>query len=160
MILPASGVTSPSADVSIAGGVSFDVTCISPGGTADISFTLGEHYPDLSQVRIYQSNGSGGLTDITSLVTLSNQTVGGVPKTIVSYTAVDGGVFDEDGVANGTIAIDSLYVGMVNGISTNLSNTGTNMRLVALSAIVLLAAGVATALKVQYARRDRASLRL
>jgi hypothetical protein len=44
-------------------------------------------------------------TDVTALtsVTVVNQTVGSAPVTKVTFTVVDGGIADEDGIANAII---------------------------------------------------------
>jgi len=129
------GVTSPEANVSIIGGLAFDVTCVTAGGSAGVTITLGAHYPDLSKVRVYKTAGPGALTDITGSITLSNPTVSGSTNTTITYTLADGGSLDEDGVANSTI-VDPIYIGILGDAATSptiansggaLAATGTNL---------------------------------
>jgi photosystem II stability/assembly factor-like uncharacterized protein len=104
------GPTSPQG-VTLLGGLSFDISCATTGGNAPLTLTLGSHYADTSTLRVYKHNTSTNqLEDITSQVTISN-TTGPDPRTTISYTLTDGGDFDEDGTANGTI-VDPIYIGL------------------------------------------------
>ncbi|NCU37479.1 LPXTG cell wall anchor domain-containing protein [Candidatus Saccharibacteria bacterium] len=73
-------------------------------------------------------------------------------KTVASYNLVDGGEFDEDAAANGTI-VDPVYIGVVAGASTTttdpatvggtLANTGVSTYLVtALAGLLIASAGL------------------
>ena len=42
-------------------------------------------------------------TDISSVVTYTIETVGTIPVTVINYSVTDGGVNDDDGIANGVI---------------------------------------------------------
>ena len=91
-----------------------------------MTITLGEHYPDTSQLRVYKTDtdNSTNLIDITNQVSMSNQQVNGTPKTIVSYSLTDGGNFDEDKTQNGTI-VDPIYFGLLASASGDNSQFGS-----------------------------------
>lgn len=103
-LLSGDSVTSPEG-ITILGGVGFTIE--SPvGETVEVSYTLGG-LVDAADLRVYKRVGSS-LVEITNLVTISVRD----GKTVITYAVTDGGVLDEDGVANGVI-VDPLYVGTV-----------------------------------------------
>ncbi len=117
---------SPEPNVSIVGGLAYDIQCAMTGGSTNATITLGTHFTDLSALRIYKQDPvSHALVDITKQITLTNKTVNGISVTTLDYTLVDGGAYDEDHTANGTI-VDPLYIG-VKGAGT-LANTGASWR--------------------------------
>ena len=149
--LGTTGVTAPTSGINLLGGVKFNLTCATPGGSSDVELALGAQYADVSKLRAYKTSGTA-LTDITSQVTFTNKDVGGVTKTVIGYHLVDGGAFDEDGVANSTI-VDPIYVGEVAGASStaptatatggSLANTGVSTYLItALAGTLLVSAGL------------------
>ena len=113
------GVTAPGS-INLLGGLGFALNCTSSGGSADATITLGTYVSDLTKLRVYKKSASSSvLTDITNQVTLANTTdTNHNPITTLSYTLVDGGAFDEDATANGTI-VDPIYFG------TTTTSTGT-----------------------------------
>jgi len=128
--LSASGLTAPESNISLLGGIGYSLTCASPGGSANVTITLGTYYSDLSKLRVYKKSvNAATLTDVTDRVLLTNTNDSNSnPITTISYTLVDGGDFDEDGTANGTI-VDPLYVGVVTSSNTStLSSTGQNFQ--------------------------------
>lgn len=156
--LDSSGVSSPRSDISIVGGVEFTLDCTSPGGSADVSLLLGAHYADTSKVRVYKgSSGGSTLTDITSQVTISNQTVAGATRTVIAYSLIDGADLDEDGLVNGSI-VDPLYVGVLAGTTPvdpesgqgELADTGSDAMLLLLMGAASMLVGFGL---VPFARR-------
>lgn len=128
--LSADGLTVPDGNVSLLGGIGFNVNCATAGGNADVAVALGSHYTNPSDLRIYKQLGTGPLVDITSQVTITNQDISGTTKTTLSYNLVDGGALDEDGIANGAI-VDPIYIGAVMGASSTTggvsASTGSNL---------------------------------
>ena len=141
-LFSASGVTAPAPNVTLLGGIAFGVSCTTAGGSADTTVRFGTYYPDLTKLRIYkQATASSELKDVTSQVTLANSSVDGQPVTTIRYTITDGGNFDEDDGANGSIA-DPIYVGIVGAGSTGaLAATGQSYLAVACLAGCLIMAG-------------------
>ncbi|OYW84439.1 hypothetical protein B7Z17_04085, partial [Candidatus Saccharibacteria bacterium 32-49-10] len=128
----------PEANVDILGGVAFDISCVTPGGSSVVDIALDAQYADDGTLRAYKGVGSGVntvLTDITNQVSFVNKQVSGTTKTVLSYQLADGGDFDEDSTANGTI-VDPIYIGLVNDAS--LAATGTNIWLLVLAATALV----------------------
>lgn len=145
----------PEQTITLLGGVTFDVTCATTGGSTDATLRLGQHYTDLSQLRVYkQDSTTGGLTDITSLVTLAN--INGT--TIIAYTLTDGGDYDEDGLANGVI-VDPIYVGVVAGAASGggaLANTGLSIWSISAIGVSLVGLGALVTRKIIH-RQERVS---
>ena len=158
------GVSAPTSGINLLGGVAFNVTCTTTGGSSDVELALGTHYTDVSKLRAYKTSGTA-LTDITSQVTFTNKLVGGVNKTVISYSLVDGGAFDEDGATNSTI-VDPIYIGEVAGAGLttptatggSLASTGFNVYLFTALAGTLLVGAVVLWRKVAQPSR-RVSLR-
>lgn len=138
----------PVADVTIIGGVAYNLSCLTVGGSSTVEVVLGEYYPDLAKLRIYKEEGTN-YVDATSRVTLANRDIGGTMKTVLSYTLTDGAAFDEDGAPNGVI-VDPIYVGLAAGASTtadSLANTGTNTIAIIVGAILMIVTSVVVFLK-------------
>jgi hypothetical protein len=137
----ASGVESPDKSISIVGGIAYSLTCSTHGGSANATITLGKHFSDLTTLRVYKKkSGSSALTDITKQVTLANATQGdGSVATVISYALTDGGSFDEDGTANGTI-VDPLYIGVSN-TAGQLADTGMNISVPLFIATIAILSG-------------------
>ena len=125
-LLPASNFTPPSSSDTTVGGLDFTLDCSQPGKDATVSLTLGKALSDTSLVKVYKKTTSGTVTDITSKVTIANQATPNGTKTVISYNLVDGGVLDDDGVANGTIS-DPIYVVVSSTLAGELANTGENI---------------------------------
>lgn len=146
-----SGITNPDG-VKLLGGIRFDLSCASAGGNAPMTVTLGSYIEDLSTLHVYKEK-NGALTDITDQLTITN--VDG--ETILEYTLVDGGDFDEDGAVNGVI-VDPLYIGVdgdtttttttdgtdttATGSGDGLASTGTSTYLLAIAALGLIGGAV------------------
>ena len=135
------GLKVTEANITLLGGVGFNVGCTSTGKSTDVSLALGAHYNDTSKLRAYKQSGTS-LVDITKQVTFTNKDVGGTTKTVVSYNLVDGGNLDEDGMANGTL-VDPLFIGVVDGADGSLANTGFNIYVLVALAVALLAGACA-----------------
>ena len=157
--LGTSNVTAPTAGIKLLGGIQFSLNCTMAGGSANVALALGTQFGDISKLRAYKNTGAS-LTDITSQVTFINKVVGGATKTILTYSLVDGGSLDEDGVVNGAI-IDPIYIGEVAGAGTTaptpttptttttpaqtddtLADTGNSIFAASLAAFTLLATAV------------------
>jgi len=148
-LMDVSGVVAPKSTISIVGGISYNLSCITQGGTANATIVLGAYYSDLSVLHIYKKSTASGLQDITSQIRLTNTYDSeGAPITVLDYALVDGGIYDEDGVANGTI-VDPVYIGLESGVTqdspaTNtLANTGSDWwGLGFTSAAMIVASGI------------------
>lgn len=145
-------------NLTIIGGVAYNLSCTTVGGSAQVEVVLGQHYTDLSKFQVLKEVG-GTLQEVTSEVTLENRDVDGEMKTVLSYSLTDGGAFDEDGVANGII-VDPIYVGEVLGATattpatTNpsttagtLANTGTNTVAIMAGALLMIVTSIVVSLK-------------
>lgn len=139
-----SGLTAPESNVTLLGGIAYNLSCATAGGSADATVTLGSYYSDLSKLRVYKkSSSSNALEDITSRVHLTNTTnSSNNPITTLAYTLTDGGNFDEDGTVNGTI-VDPIYIGLVQTASTTatLAATGADFWALLGGGMVLIAVG-------------------
>jgi hypothetical protein len=138
--LSGGGVASPNANVDIVGGVHYDLSCVSSGGSSRATITLGSYYSDLSKLHIYKKTASSSdMQDVTGQIELTNTTdSGGNNITTLSYTLTDGGDYDEDELANGTI-VDPLYFGVTKEIV--LASTGLSWWVVMLSGCALTTVG-------------------
>lgn len=144
-LLDASGVVAPSNNISIVGGIGYNLNCISQGGTANATVVLGSYFSDLSTLHIYKKlSTSSVLQDITSKVGLTNtRDADGNPITVLDYTLIDGGIYDEDGVANGTI-VDPVYIGrgsvaaQSSSAAGTLADTGSDMWGIGFAAVTMI----------------------
>jgi hypothetical protein len=138
--LSGSGVVSPNANVAIVGGVHYDLSCVSSGGSSRATITLGSYYSDLAKLHIYKKTASSSdMQDVTGQIELANTTdSGGKNITTLSYTLTDGGAYDEDALANGTI-VDPLYFGVTKEIT--LATTGMSWWLALFAGFALMTAG-------------------
>jgi hypothetical protein len=131
-------------DINLLGGIAYNITCATQGGSTDATITLGTYYSDPSKLRIYKkSTSSSLLVDITNQVSITNAIdASNAPITTLRYTLVDGGDYDEDGIVNGVI-VDPLYIGVVETASAagTLAETGSDMWTVALAGICVTVAG-------------------
>ena len=135
--LLAPGSVSAPQGITMLGGLGFTLDCTT-AATTTVSLTLGSQAnPDT--LRVYKDI-AGTLTDITSQVTFTTNN----GKTVLTYTLTDGGAFDEDDTANGTI-VDPIYIGVAG--SGELASTGINATMVVAVGVVTLAAGIAFAMR-------------
>lgn len=124
-LLAPTTISSPAADVTLLGGLSFTLTC-TPGSETKVSYALGATVSDTAKLRIYKHNTKTHYTeDITAktTITMSNG------KTVISYHLIDGGAMDEDGQVNGQI-VDPIYVGLEKG-AVELAETGERLYILA-----------------------------
>lgn len=156
--LSPSSVTAP-ANVTILGGIGYDVSCVANGGSADATVALNAHYADTAKVRVYKTTTTPKeLVDITDQVVIKNEVINGKMVTTISYSLQDGQDFDEDKLANGTI-VDPLYIGVEANTSASpaggsLASTGMNI----VGAIAAAAGLIAAAVIVLVAARRRVGL--
>ena len=160
--LSPSSVTAP-ANVTILGGIGYDVSCVANGGSADATVALNAYYADIAKVRVYKTTATPNeLVDVTDQVVIKNEVINGKMVTTISYTLQDGQDFDEDGLANGTI-VDPLYIGVDSNTPASpatpvaggsLASTGMNI----LVAIAAAAGLIATAVIMLVVARKRVGL--
>jgi hypothetical protein len=81
----------------------FEIQCGAPGSTADIQIYLDTTYDTSDWIYRKYNERTQTYTDISSIVTYTTETVGTTPVTVINYSITDGGIYDEDGIANGTI---------------------------------------------------------
>jgi hypothetical protein len=139
--LSATGLAAPK-DITLDGGIQFSLSCTSSGQTATMKITLGQRYEDTTKLHAYKIGAGGELVDISGQVNFANT----ANATALTYAVVDGGQFDDDGVANGVID-DPVYIGYVAGASAagpagTLADTGNSIYTIALIAAALLAGAV------------------
>lgn len=133
-----SGITTPN-DVNLLGGIGFTITCAQNGESSDATITLGTLIQDASKLRVYKkSSSSSQLEDITSRANIFNQ----AGRTVIVYTLVDGGDFDEDGTVNGVV-VDPIYIGVIGASNSDdeLAATGTSALTLAIGGGALLTIG-------------------
>lgn len=138
--LSGEGIASPNENVDIVGGVHYDLSCVSSGGSSRATITLGSYYSDLSKLHMYKKMvNSSDMQDVTGQIELVNTTdTDGNNITTLSYTLTDGGAYDEDALANGTI-VDPLYFGVTKDAA--LATTGTSWWLALFAGLALMTAG-------------------
>lgn len=124
-LLDSTNFVAPTDGYTTAGGVSFTLSCAQSGGEATPKLILGSQVAHPDTLKIYKRTANGVVTDITSQVTISNQTTPNGIKTVISYNLVDGGPLDDDGVVNGVI-VDPVYIAFPTG-SAELANTGESL---------------------------------
>jgi len=148
--LSPSSATAP-ANVTILGGIGYDVSCVVNGGSADATVALNAYYADTTKVRVYKTTTTPKeLVDVTDQVVIKNEVINGKMVTTISYTLQDGQDFDEDELANGTI-VDPLYIGVEANTPASpatdvaggtLASTGMNILVATAAAAGLVAAAV------------------
>ncbi len=77
--------------------------CTSSWATADVKIYLDTAYDTTGWIYRKYNQSTSTYTDISSIVTYTTEVVGTTPVTVVNYQITDGGIYDEDGLANGTI---------------------------------------------------------
>jgi hypothetical protein len=81
----------------------FELKCGTPWRSADIHIVLDKEYDTSSWVYRKYDELTEQYTDMSSIVSYSTKNVGTHTVTVISYTLSDGGLYDQDGVANGVI---------------------------------------------------------
>ena len=124
----------------------FAVSGLTPGASADVTIYYDQEYDTSDWVFMKYSDATETYTDISSIVTYGTQDVGGTTVTTVTYSLTDGGDYDEDGIANGTI-VDPTGPSFVAGATDpSAPDTGfaahTNPALI--SALLLVVSGTLT----------------
>lgn len=148
-LLSPGGVTHP-ANVTILGGVHFELGCTVNGGSSKITLQLGEYYADTSILRAYKL--IGGQLQPTN-VQFSNNS----GKTFITFNLTDGlttsadNLIDDDGATDAKI-IDPLYIGiyrqpLATTITGVLSNTGMAVWVMVGAGVVLVVAGCVLVVK-------------
>jgi hypothetical protein len=103
----------PPGAIALVGALSYTVTGLTPGSTADITITL----PAGSAPSAVYKDVGGQYADVTSLATISGSTI--------TLHITDGGLGDADGTANGTIVdpIVPVKIGLVNSAPPVISGS-------------------------------------
>lgn len=158
--LAPTNATTSDPNVTLLGGLSFNINCSRPAASSDITVTLDSHH-DIAKLRVYkQSSAHSQLRDITNQVVLKNETAAGKPVTTITYKATDGAIHDDDGIADGVIT-DPIFVGVVNSSfsatsgkalvakksSDRLAETGAPVLAIGGTAITMIIGGVILARK-------------
>ena len=136
--LSSAGIAAPQTDVTLLGGIAFNLNCAVTGGESSVRIALDAHYTSAANLRAYKMV-DGALQDITSQVDFANEQVDGTTKTTIRYNLVDGGAFDEDDVANGVI-VDPIYIGVA--ASGELASTGVSATIMVAFGALTMVAGV------------------
>jgi hypothetical protein len=133
--------------VTIVGGLNFSLAC-SSGGQTGIDYALGTTIPYTSKLLVYKYDlATHQLTDITSRIAISSQTIDGRLRTVISYNITDGGELDEDGQINGVIT-DPVVIGYEGPLAEltgdTLAETGVSLWLALATpvAAILLGSGL------------------
>lgn len=130
-LLPATDFSAPANETSL-GGLAFTLSCSLDGGTASVSYQLGQVVSDISKLRVYKKNGNK-VSDITKDVSIKN--IDG--KTIVEYSLQDGSALDDDGVQNSEI-VDPIYITLQQDTEM-LAETGVDIRTAASVGLISIA---------------------
>ncbi len=96
-----SGLKSDTGYLSQVNMASFDLYCLTPGASVPVTIIYDKLYTG-SLILRYYNPATSAYTTVPGAV-FGTKTVGGVSKTIVTYTITDGGPFDRDGAVNGII---------------------------------------------------------
>lgn len=139
-LLAPNTISSPTADITLLGGLNFTLKCTA-GAETKVVYTLGTTVSDIAKLRVYKHNSTTNKTDDITSQTIITNTNG---KTVISYHLIDGGIMDEDGQVNGQI-MDPIYVGLENDAS-ELASTGVSVKTLGLSAVSVVAASAALCL--------------
>lgn len=100
-----------------AGLMGFTVTCGASGATSTITqYYYGDYDPSDYVLRKYNAISHSYQTVVGAV--FSNVTIGGQPALKVVYSVTDGGIYDDDGTANGTIVDPAGPAQLVAGAST------------------------------------------
>lgn len=110
------------------------------GFTSTVKIIYDKDYSDAKTVAkfIGSTTAASISTDITSQSTLTKQSIGGKTVTTVSYNLTDGGVLDEDGVADGTLVDPSGLAADQGKTFGALLNTGSPIMLNAVIGAVII----------------------
>lgn len=81
----------------------FTLNCSSTGATADIKIYYDSVYDTSDWVYKKYNTNTATYTDISWIVSYTSENVGWNDVTVVNYSITDGGLYDEDGVANRVI---------------------------------------------------------
>lgn len=84
------------------GFASFEATCLTPGGSADIEWILDRIYETTNWTLRKYLASSGTYVQIPGAV-FESRLVGATQRTVIRFSITDGGAFDADGVVNGRI---------------------------------------------------------
>jgi surface protein len=105
------------------GLMGFSLACGSAGATTTVKIIFDKVY-DTSKAVLRKNKSGVGFTNVEGGVTFAVENINGSNKTTVTYSLTDGGINDDDGIANGNI-LDPVGFGIP---VTNLSATGMNIQ--------------------------------
>ncbi|MEO5499515.1 MAG: Ig-like domain-containing protein [Candidatus Saccharimonadales bacterium] len=125
----------------------FTLACASAGQSGQVEILLDKQYDTTGWKMVKVNTALTTSKDITSQVTVANKVLGTRTVTSLSYTATDGGVLDEDMIANSTI-VDPVAVLGTETTTPNgsLSNTGESIYFyIGLAIVAVITSAVAIA---------------
>lgn len=136
-LLSPDGVNMPNSDnVTLIGGVAFNLRCTNSGDSSEVSLTLGGDAG--ASYRFYKQLGSGALQEITSQVQVDTTEP---QHPVIRYNLTDGGALDEDGVSDGIIT-DPIFIGVSDDAQV-LAETGSNSVTQIIASLGLIVVGCA-----------------
>lgn len=140
----------------VMGATSFTLECASAGQDAQVTLLFDKSY-DTSLWEVLKLNaGMTNEADISDQVTISSVSVNGQSRTSLTYTLVDGGELDEDGVANALI-VDPIAVTEAEP-PVGAPNSGVGAQLDFNMAVVSAATVIAGIATIWYGRRISSAL--
>ncbi len=122
----------------------FTVTCANPGDTADVRVIYQSLYDTSNWVYRKYDSAANNYVDMTNDVTFGTASIDGNTVTTVEYSVTDGGRYDQDGTANGTI-VDPAGPAVLG--ASSLANTGASIALGTLTGAGILGAAWAARTK-------------
>lgn len=130
----------------------FNVDCTATGGTVNVKYFWDKQYDVSGWTYRKYNQATNSYINFNDRVTYGTAVIGGKTVTTVSYSVTDGGPYDGDGVANGSI-LDPVgpTVLAVSTPDTGIEKT-SNLQLLLL---VLAGFGLLVAASVHYAYRTR-----
>ena len=91
-----------------AGLVDFNISCVTPGEVATITLYFYGDY-DINTLKVMKFNGSDYVNISDAIISVV--TIGGESAVKVTYQITDGGIYDTDGLVNGSIS-DPIGIGL------------------------------------------------
>lgn len=131
----------------------FNAYCDTPGSSVQVTIIFDKVY-DTTGAQLRQYNPTTNSYKTITGATFGTRSIGGTPKTTVTYTLTDGGAYDTDGVADGRImdpvafgtavpATTTTTSGAVRAPSTGVAPASTAVEhIVALFAVIALLGGL------------------
>ncbi|MBP9852472.1 MAG: hypothetical protein QG629_332 [Patescibacteria group bacterium] len=97
-------------DLQVIVGFEFASVCSRSGKSATVSVDLGREVTNRSALKVIKVQHDGTLMDITATATIDTRKTNNTSHTFVTYSVIDGGLNDQDGLVNATLA-DPVFIG-------------------------------------------------